>query len=172
MTVFLMTIRESLPPTEKTPLISEATKPERLRHFGTYILFFSTGLYYGVSICLVSFASAMAVVTLNIHHRGVRGNEVPEVVKQFVLGFLSRFVFLHFDASNNGGGAGGAGGVRRINPFTHNAREENSKDPSGIYVSLLSPFCLMPATPYLCNFPSTPFFPRIFVGKGSLRKRP
>ncbi|CAB4066292.1 CHRNN [Lepeophtheirus salmonis] len=52
MTVFLMTIRESLPPTEKTPLIS---------------------LYYGVSICLVSFASAMAVVTLNIHHRGIRG---------------------------------------------------------------------------------------------------
>ena len=26
MTVFLMTIRESLPPTEKTPLISELTK--------------------------------------------------------------------------------------------------------------------------------------------------
>ncbi|TRY69126.1 hypothetical protein TCAL_12201 [Tigriopus californicus] len=78
MTVFLMTIRESLPPTENTPLIS---------------------LYYGVSICLVSFASAMAVVTLNIHHRGVRGNEVPAVIKSVVLGFLSKFVFLHFDTS-------------------------------------------------------------------------
>ena len=33
-------------------------------------------LYYGVSICLVTFASAMAVVTLNIHHMGLRGREV------------------------------------------------------------------------------------------------
>ena len=41
-----------------------------------------SGLYYGVSICLVSFASAMAVLTLNIHHRGVRGMEVPDIVKQ------------------------------------------------------------------------------------------
>lgn len=31
MTVFLMTIRESLPPTEKTPLISELKSPERQR---------------------------------------------------------------------------------------------------------------------------------------------
>merc|ERR1719412_1932341 len=76
MTVFLMTIRESLPPTEKTPLIS---------------------LYYGVSICLVSFASAMAVLTLNIHHRGVRGMEVPDIIKQVILGYLSKIVFLHFD---------------------------------------------------------------------------
>ena len=33
-------------------------------------------LYYGVSICLVTFASAMAVVTLNIHHMGLRGKDV------------------------------------------------------------------------------------------------
>jgi hypothetical protein len=48
------------------------------------------GLYYGVSICLVSFASAMAVVTLNIHHRGQRGAEVPYVIKRYVLNYLSR----------------------------------------------------------------------------------
>ena len=47
------------------------------------------GLYYGVSICLVSFASAMAVVTLNIHHRGVRGMEVPDIIKQVPLCFHS-----------------------------------------------------------------------------------
>ncbi|XP_071520246.1 neuronal acetylcholine receptor subunit alpha-10-like [Panulirus ornatus] len=75
MTVFLMTIRESLPPTEKTPLIS---------------------LYYGVTICLVSLASGMSVLTLNIHHRGVRGTEVPRAIKRLVLGGLSRFLFLHF----------------------------------------------------------------------------
>ncbi|XP_014234656.1 neuronal acetylcholine receptor subunit alpha-7-like isoform X2 [Trichogramma pretiosum] len=75
MTVFLMTIRETLPPTEKTPLIS---------------------LYYGVSICLVSFASGLAVVTLNIHHRGVRGVRVPTSVKSLVLDKLSRVVFFKF----------------------------------------------------------------------------
>ncbi|XP_068240132.1 neuronal acetylcholine receptor subunit alpha-9-like [Palaemon carinicauda] len=75
MTVFLMTIRESLPPTEKTPLIS---------------------MYYGVTICLVSFASGMSVLTLNIHHRGVRGTEVPHIIKNIVLGGLSKLVFLHF----------------------------------------------------------------------------
>ncbi|XP_043501324.1 neuronal acetylcholine receptor subunit alpha-10-like isoform X1 [Polistes fuscatus] len=76
MTVFLMTIRETLPPTEKTPLIS---------------------LYYGVSICLVSFASGLAVLTLNLHHRGTR---VPEVVRSLVLHKLARIVFLNFQEEN------------------------------------------------------------------------
>nr|CAH0110546.1 unnamed protein product [Daphnia galeata] len=76
MTVFLMTIRESLPPTEKTPLIS---------------------LYYGVSICLVSFASGLSVVTLNLHHRGLRGTEVPYILRRIILGGLARLVLLRFD---------------------------------------------------------------------------
>ncbi|KAJ1525706.1 hypothetical protein ONE63_008917 [Megalurothrips usitatus] len=76
MTVFLMTIRESLPPTEKTPLIS---------------------LYYGVSICLVSFASGLSVVTLNVYHRGVRGTGVPPIIKTVVLYHLARLVFLRFE---------------------------------------------------------------------------
>lgn len=80
MTVFLMTIRESLPPTEKTPLIT---------------------MYYGVSICLVSFASAMAVVTLNVHFRGLRGSEVPNSVKKVFLGGLAKIVFMQFNPTYN-----------------------------------------------------------------------
>ncbi|XP_075223407.1 neuronal acetylcholine receptor subunit alpha-7-like [Lycorma delicatula] len=76
MTVFLMTIRETLPPTEKTPLIS---------------------MYYGVSICLVSFASGLSVVTLNVYHRGVRGTKVPSIFKSLILGKLARLVFLQFE---------------------------------------------------------------------------
>ncbi|CAG9860952.1 unnamed protein product [Phyllotreta striolata] len=76
MTVFLMTIRETLPPTEKTPLIS---------------------MYYGVSICLVSFASALSVVTLNIYHRGVRGSAVPKIMRNIVLGKLAPLVFMKFE---------------------------------------------------------------------------
>ncbi|CAG7829991.1 unnamed protein product [Allacma fusca] len=73
MTVFLMTIRESLPPTEKTPLI---------------------GVYYGVSICIVTFASAMAVVTLNIHHRGFRGVQVPRVLRFLILRCCARLLLV------------------------------------------------------------------------------
>lgn len=58
-------------------------------------------MYYGASICLVSFASAMAVVTLNIHHRGVRGNQVSPWVRKLVFGFLSYIVGIHFDRSIN-----------------------------------------------------------------------
>jgi hypothetical protein len=66
----------------------------------------------------------MAVVTLNIHHRGVRGNEVPEVVKHIVLGFLSRFVFLQFDASiQNSQGRGIA-----ISPSSTSSDEKVSQD--------------------------------------------
>lgn len=74
MTVFLMVIGESMPPTsEKLPLI---------------------GIYYGVTITLVTFATGLAVVTLNIHHRGVRGTEVPKIVKKFVFGFLAKMLFI------------------------------------------------------------------------------
>lgn len=60
-----------------------------------YLLSFS-GLYYGVSICLVTFASALAVVTLNLHHRGVRGSRVPGIVRSLVLDKLARIVLLNF----------------------------------------------------------------------------
>ena len=53
-------------------------------------------MYYGVSICLVSFASAMAVVTLNVHFRGLRGAEVPSSVKKVFLSGLARVVFMQF----------------------------------------------------------------------------
>ena len=56
-------------------------------------------MYYGVSICLVSFASAMAVVTLNVHFRGLRGAEVPRSVKKIFLSGLARIVFMQFSPS-------------------------------------------------------------------------
>ncbi|GAB6027786.1 Cholinergic receptor, nicotinic, alpha [Chamberlinius hualienensis] len=79
MTVFLMVIGESMPPTsEKLPLI---------------------GIYYGVTISLVTFATGLAVVTLNIHHRGMRGREVPRIVKRFVFGFLAKILLIKFEPS-------------------------------------------------------------------------
>lgn len=64
----------------------------------TYItIFIFTGMYYGVSICLVSFASGLSVVTLNVYHRGVRGTKVPPLIKTLILGKLARMVFLQFE---------------------------------------------------------------------------
>ncbi|CAH1371175.1 unnamed protein product, partial [Tenebrio molitor] len=93
MTVFLMTIRETLPPTEKTPLIS---------------------MYYGVSICLVSFASGLSVVTLNIYHRGVRGSAVPKIIRTVVLDKLAPLVFMRFETNNRHRNSQ----IQEINPQT------------------------------------------------------
>lgn len=59
-------------------------------------IFLLEGLYYGVSICLVSFASGLAVVTLNLHHRGVRGTGVPAILKSLVLRKLGKILFFNF----------------------------------------------------------------------------
>lgn len=50
-----------------------------------------------MSICLVSFASGLSVVTLNLHHRGLRGTEVPYVMRRIILGGLAPLVCLKFD---------------------------------------------------------------------------
>ena len=51
-------------------------------------------MYYGVSICLVSFASAMAVGALDVHFRGLRGAEVPNSVKKIFLNIMPRLMFM------------------------------------------------------------------------------
>ena len=56
-----------------------------------------TGLYYGVTISLVSFATGLSVVTLNIHHRGMRGRAVPPLVKRIVFGILAKILFIQLD---------------------------------------------------------------------------
>lgn len=62
---------------------------------------FFPGMYYGVSICLVSFASGLSVVTLNIYHRGVRGAPVPQIIRTVVLDKLAPLVFMNFHRNNS-----------------------------------------------------------------------
>ncbi|XP_068626749.1 neuronal acetylcholine receptor subunit alpha-3-like [Battus philenor] len=105
MTVFLMTIRDTLPPTEKTPLIS---------------------LYYGVSTCLVSFSASLSVVTLNISYRGVRGQPVPAVLRELVLQRLARMLFINFDTDTKADSSPVAPSVQ-VNPRTGSRlKSENS----------------------------------------------
>ncbi|KAL0901374.1 hypothetical protein ABMA27_006650, partial [Loxostege sticticalis] len=100
MTVYLMTIRDTLPPTEKTPLIS---------------------LYYGVSTCLVSFSASLSVVTLNISYRGVRGQPVPAVLRELVLQRLARLLYINLDTDAikaEGGGVPASSASVQVNPRT------------------------------------------------------
>lgn len=62
-----------------------------------FVLFL--GMYYGVSICLVTFASALSVVTLNIYHRGVRGAAVPRILRKITLEKLAPLIFMTFENS-------------------------------------------------------------------------
>ncbi|GMR41039.1 hypothetical protein PMAYCL1PPCAC_11234, partial [Pristionchus mayeri] len=73
-TVFLMLVAEGMPPTsEALPLI---------------------GIYYGVTIFIVSLATAMTVFTLNVHHYGCHGTAVPPKLQVFAFKYLARFLFL------------------------------------------------------------------------------
>ena len=65
--------------------------------FYSFIYYFNSGLYYGVTICLVTFASGLSVVTLNLHHRGVRGVRVHPTLRKIILGYISKLVLLNFD---------------------------------------------------------------------------
>ncbi|XP_046325861.1 ligand-gated ion channel 4-like isoform X2 [Haliotis rufescens] len=77
MTVFLMIVAEQMPPTsDLLPLI---------------------GLYYGITIAIVSFATGMTVLTLNIHHKGARGQEIPRVVKIIFFNYLAKIMFIKID---------------------------------------------------------------------------
>uniref|UniRef100_A0AAF5DBC0 Neurotransmitter-gated ion-channel ligand-binding domain-containing protein n=2 Tax=Strongyloides stercoralis TaxID=6248 RepID=A0AAF5DBC0_STRER len=73
-TVFLMLVAEGMPPTsEALPLI---------------------GIYYGVTIFIVSLATTMTVFTLNIHHYGIQGKEVPALIQCIAFKFLAPIMLL------------------------------------------------------------------------------
>ncbi|KAI0221860.1 Ligand-gated ion channel 4 [Lamellibrachia satsuma] len=125
MTVFLMLVTESMPPTSDVlPLIGREREgrgegeggrerqsaPEREREreerggergdvvecvffrIGRVTKLFPTRLYYGITIAIVSFATAMTVMTLNVHNKGQRGAEVPNIVRKICFGVLAKIL--------------------------------------------------------------------------------
>jgi nicotinic acetylcholine receptor, invertebrate len=68
VTVFLMLVAESMPPTsEQIPLL---------------------GIYYFATISIVSFSTSLAVITLNINNKGRDGQEVPRILKIIFFKYL------------------------------------------------------------------------------------
>ncbi|OWF38748.1 Neuronal acetylcholine receptor subunit alpha-10 [Mizuhopecten yessoensis] len=77
MTVFMMLVAENMPPTSNVlPLL---------------------GIYYGITIFIVSTATGMTVLTLNIHHKGYRGREVPETVKKIFFGVFAKLFCMRIE---------------------------------------------------------------------------
>ena len=58
-----------------------------------------TGLYYGFTIFIVSLATAMTVMTLNIHHHGTSGRPVPPLVRTVCFRWLRRLLCLNVRSS-------------------------------------------------------------------------
>ncbi|CAG5123057.1 unnamed protein product, partial [Candidula unifasciata] len=54
-------------------------------------------LYYGITIAIVSSATAMTVFVLNIHFKGSRGREVPRILKKIFFGVVAKLLFLNLD---------------------------------------------------------------------------
>jgi hypothetical protein len=48
------------------------------------------GIYYGVTIGIVSLSTTMAVITLNVNNRGNKGREVPKFIRFLFFGVLAK----------------------------------------------------------------------------------
>ena len=59
-----------------------------------YRLYCGIGLYYGFTIFIVSLATALTVMTLNIHHHGSSGRPVPPLVRLVCFRWLRRLLCL------------------------------------------------------------------------------
>ena len=60
------------------------------------------GLYYGITIFIVSFATAMTVMTLNVHNKGKRGAEVPSIVRKICFGVLAKILCIKMRSNASG----------------------------------------------------------------------
>lgn len=48
------------------------------------------GLYFGINIVIVSLATAMTVITLNIHNQGHMGQRVPSYIRRICFELLAK----------------------------------------------------------------------------------
>ncbi|XP_055893279.1 neuronal acetylcholine receptor subunit alpha-10-like isoform X2 [Biomphalaria glabrata] len=132
MTVFLMIVADKMPPTsEDLPLV---------------------GLYYGITIAIVSFATVMTVFVLNIHYKGSRGRQVPKLLKKICFGFIAKLLFLSLDMDDPPPDHKHAAGTKGMQPVPTNdyySRYDIDRRPEngGISPRFTRKFTPTPSTP-------------------------
>ncbi|KAJ8314215.1 hypothetical protein KUTeg_008776 [Tegillarca granosa] len=100
MTVFMMLVAENMPPTSNVlPLV---------------------GIYYGITIGIVSTATGMTVLTLNIHHKGNKGRQIPHLVRTIFFGIFAKIFCVKLDTD-----ACRSTKVEYISPDDHHFEREN-----------------------------------------------
>nr|XP_006812267.1 PREDICTED: neuronal acetylcholine receptor subunit alpha-9-like [Saccoglossus kowalevskii] len=72
LTVFLLLVAESMPPTSDVPVI---------------------GQYTAATMIMVSFSVTMSILTLHVHHQGPNCRPLPRWVQRYILGYLARLLF-------------------------------------------------------------------------------
>ena len=67
-----------------------------------YFLFqYIVAQYFGATIMMLASSTGVTVVLINVHYRGVFGNQVPVVVRTLVLDWLARLMCLKEIVDNN-----------------------------------------------------------------------
>jgi hypothetical protein len=59
------------------------------------------GIYYAITIGIVSLSTAMTVLTLNIDNRGLRGQELPKLVKKIFFKYIARILRIQLESVSN-----------------------------------------------------------------------
>uniref|UniRef100_A0ABM0GRM6 Neuronal acetylcholine receptor subunit alpha-10-like n=1 Tax=Saccoglossus kowalevskii TaxID=10224 RepID=A0ABM0GRM6_SACKO len=75
LTVFLLLMAESLPPSSVIPLV---------------------GQYHAATVVLVTMSLITSVIVINTHHRGGAGDPLPPWMRRFILGYMSKIVFFKY----------------------------------------------------------------------------
>ena len=57
------------------------------------------GIYYAVTICIVSMSTGMSVLTLHINNKGHRASEVPGILKIIFFDGIARFLGIQLESS-------------------------------------------------------------------------
>ncbi|XP_033102947.1 neuronal acetylcholine receptor subunit alpha-3-like [Anneissia japonica] len=85
MTVFLLMVAETMPPTSSVPII---------------------GQYFAATMALISLSLAMSTCVLNIHHRSSDTHPVPDWMRKIILCKLARFIMPSCKADDEGSRVG------------------------------------------------------------------
>lgn len=73
-------------------------KCELTKHWILKQMLFFVGIYYGITIGIVSTATGMTVLTLNIHHKGNKGRQIPHLVRTIFFGVFAKIFCVNLDS--------------------------------------------------------------------------